>query len=126
MNQAFNAGQQLNKSAERGNAHNLALHNGASAQALGWPPKIANNFAKLAPGHAVDYGFLVLGAAGIATLVWLLTWGLRRASWRASLRWAAGVTLIWVLTTTLWLSWIDHGISYRPVVLALRQALPPP
>lgn len=97
---------------------------GASAQSLGWPPKIANNFAKLAPGHAVDYGFVTLGAAAVATLVWLLTWGLRRASWRASLRWAAGVTLMWVLITTLWLSWIDHGITYRPVVRALQQALP--
>lgn len=97
---------------------------GASAQTLGWPPRIANNFAKLVPGHVADYGFLALGSAGLATVVWLLTWGLRRASWRASLRWAAGVTLMWVLTATLWLAWIDRGISHRPVVLALQQALP--
>jgi len=97
---------------------------GASAQSLGWPPKVANNFAKIAPGHAVDYGFVALGGAAIATLVWLLTWGLRRANWRASLRWAAGVTLMWVLIASLWLSWIDHGMTYRPVVLSLQQALP--
>jgi hypothetical protein len=97
---------------------------GASAQSLGWPPKIANNFAKIAPGHAVDYGLVALGGAAIATLVWLLTWGLRRASWRASLRWAAGVTLMWVLISTLWLAWIDHGMTYRPAALALKQALP--
>lgn len=97
---------------------------GASAQSLGWPPKIANNFVKLAPGHAADYGFVALGSAGIATLVWLLTWGLRRASWRASLRWAAGVTFMWVLTTALWLPWMDYAISYRPVVASLKAALP--
>lgn len=97
---------------------------GASAQSLGWPPKIANNFAKLAAGHTVDYGIVALGGAIIATLAWLLTWGLRRASWRASLRWAAGVTLMWVLISALWLAWIDHGMTYRPVALALKQALP--
>lgn len=97
---------------------------GASAQSLGWPPKVANNFAKIAPGHTLDYGFVALGGAAIATLVWLLTWGLRRASWRAILRWAAGVTLMWVLIAALWLSWIDHGMTYRPVVLSLQRALP--
>lgn len=97
---------------------------GASAQAFGWPPKLANNFAKLAPGHEASFGtFALAGAAGM-TVVWLLTWGLRRASWRASLRWAAGVTLMWVLTTALWLPWIDHAISYRPVAESLRRSLP--
>lgn len=97
---------------------------GASAQALGWPPRLANNFAKLAPGYEVHYGIVALGSAAVVTALWLLTWGLRRASWRASLRWAAGLTLMWVLTATLWLPWIDHAISYRPVALALKQALP--
>lgn len=98
---------------------------GASAQALGWPPKIANNFTKLAPGHEVSYSMIALAAAAAASLFWLLSWGLRRAHWRASLHWAAGVTLMWVLTATLWLAWIDHAISYRPVALSLRSALPP-
>ncbi len=97
---------------------------GASAQGLGWPPKIANNFAKLAPGHEVDYGIVALAGAVGVTLFWLLSWGLRRAGWRATLRWAAGVTLMWVLTSTLWLEWIDHAISYRPVALSLKNALP--
>lgn len=98
---------------------------GASAQSLGWPARIAHNFAKLAPGHTVDYGFVALGGATLATLAWLLTWGLRRASWRASLRWATGLTLLWVLISALWLAWIDHGMTYRPVAQSLKQALPP-
>lgn len=98
---------------------------GASAQSLGWPSRIAHNFAKLVPGHTVDYGLVALGGAAIATLVWLLTWGLRRASWRASLRWAAGLTLLWVLIAALWFSWIDYGMTYRPVAQSLKQALPP-
>lgn len=98
---------------------------GASAQAFDWPPKIAHNFEKLAPGHEVDYSLLALGLAITLTAVWLISLGLRRASWRASLRWAAGVTLMWVLTATLWLPWIDYAISYRPVVLSLKKVLPP-
>jgi 4-amino-4-deoxy-L-arabinose transferase-like glycosyltransferase len=98
---------------------------GASAQVFDWPPKIARNFDKLAPGHEAHYSLLALALAVSLTAVWLLSWRLRRTSWRASLRWAAGVTLMWVLTVILWLPWIDHAISYRPVVLALKQVLPP-
>lgn len=98
---------------------------GASAQALDWPPRIARNFDKLAPGHEAHYPLATLAFAAIISVAWLLSWRLRRASWRASLRWAAGTTLMWALTATLWLSWIDHGKSYRPVAQALRTALPP-
>jgi 4-amino-4-deoxy-L-arabinose transferase-like glycosyltransferase len=97
---------------------------GASAQALDWPPKIANNFEKLAPGHAVQYSAFALAFAVLITLAWLMSWTLRRASWRPTLRWAAGTTLLWALVATLWMSWIDHGKSYRAVTLSLRAALP--
>ncbi len=97
---------------------------GASAQALGWPARMARQFARLAPGHQPDYSFTALAFAGGLTLLWLFSWGLRRASWRPTLRWAAGLTLMWALIASLWLSWIDHYKSYRPVVLALRAALP--
>jgi 4-amino-4-deoxy-L-arabinose transferase-like glycosyltransferase len=97
---------------------------GASAQGLGWPPKIASNFTKLAPGHEASFGFLPLAAAIVMTLLWLATWGLRRANWRPSLRWSVGLCLLWVLTATLWMPWIDHATTYRPVVLSLKNALP--
>ncbi|MBA3033581.1 MAG: hypothetical protein KKF85_06180 [Gammaproteobacteria bacterium] len=97
---------------------------GASAQALNWPPKIANNFEKLAPGHVVDYSTFAIVTAIVISLLWMLSWSLRRASWRPTLRWASGTTLLWVLVTMLWLSWIDHGKSYRAVALSLQTALP--
>lgn len=97
---------------------------GASAQALDWPPRIARNFDKLAPGHAVHYSIAALSFAVLVSLAWLVSLGLRRAGWRASLRWAAGTTLMWTLVATLWLSWIDHVKTYRPVVAALHAALP--
>lgn len=97
---------------------------GASAQALDWPPRIARNFDKLAPGHDVRYSLLALAFAAALTIFWLLLWRLPRANWRGSLHWAAGATLMWTLVATLWMSWIDHGKSYRPVALSLRNALP--
>jgi 4-amino-4-deoxy-L-arabinose transferase-like glycosyltransferase len=38
--------------------------------------------------------------------------------------WAAGMTLLWGLATTLWLDWIDYKKSYRSVAASLRQMLP--
>jgi 4-amino-4-deoxy-L-arabinose transferase-like glycosyltransferase len=97
---------------------------GASAQALDWPPRIAYNFEKLAPGHDVHYSLPALGFAGALTLAWVLSWRISRASWRGSLHWAGGITLLWALVATLWLSWVDHGTSYRPLAVSLRAALP--
>ncbi len=97
---------------------------GASAQALDWPAKIAANFAKIAPGHEVDYGpILLLWATGLS-LLWIGAWRLPRAPWRATLQWASGVTLLWALTSALWLSWLDHARSYRRVATEIRAALP--
>lgn len=97
---------------------------GASAQALGWPARIAHNFEKLAPGHAAAYSPAALAFAAAATLAWLLSARLPRAHWRASLRWAAGTLTMWTLVTTLLLPWIEHYKSYRPVVQSLRAAMP--
>ncbi len=97
---------------------------GASAQALDWPPQIAKNFNKLAPGHEVHYSLPALAFALAATVAWLVSWRLPRASWRANLHWAGGVTLMWALVATLWLSWLDHGKSYRAMTLSLKAALP--
>ena len=97
---------------------------GASAQALDWPPRIARNFEKLAPGHDVHYSLPVLAFALVVTLLWLLAWHLKRTSWRASLQWAGGTTLLWALIATLWLSWVDHAKSYRSVAQSLQAALP--
>lgn len=97
---------------------------GASAQALGWPPKIANNFSKLAPGHELHYSVIALLFATALSVAWVMSWRLPRATWRASLHWAGGLTLMWVLSAILLLPWVNHAKSYRPVVQALQAALP--
>jgi hypothetical protein len=38
--------------------------------------------------------------------------------------WAAGITLLWGLATTLILSWVDYGKSYRTVAHALKKSIP--
>lgn len=101
----------------------LLIWLGASAQALDWPPQVARNFDKLAPGHTVSYSVATLVFCGAVSLAWLASWRLARAPWRASLHWAAGTTLFWALTVGLWFSWIDHAKTYRPVVASLQAAL---
>lgn len=102
----------------------LLLWLGASAQALDWPPTIARNFDKLAPGHDDSYAVSVLLFALALSVAWVFSWRLPRAPWRANLHWAAGTTLMWTLTAMLWMSWIDHAKSYAAVAQSLRQALP--
>ena len=97
---------------------------GASAQGLDWPPKVAANFAKTAPGHVADYSLPVLLWAGLLSLAWLWSWRLARAPWRACLHWGAGATLLWALTAALWFSWLDHARSHRQLAESLRAALP--
>lgn len=98
---------------------------GASALALGWPAQIARNFEKLAPGHSTDYPLPAVAFALAASLAWVLSARLPRAPWRAAMRWGAGTLTMWALVTTLWLPWIDHYKSYRPVVQSLQASLPP-
>ncbi len=98
---------------------------GAVAMTYQWPPKIARYFSKNAPGFSVEYSWLALGLALLATAAWVLVLTrLPRSPYRVSTRWAAGVSVIWVLSCLLWLPWIDYGKTYRPVVMAIRQVLP--
>jgi len=95
----------------------LAIH-------LGWPPKIARNFDRLAPGHVADLAPTALLVALLLGALWLVLLWLPRTPWRPALRWAAGIAVLWGSMMTLWLPWIDHGKSYREVVAALRAQLP--
>ena len=98
---------------------------GASALFAGWPPKVAANAARIAPGFTANVSIPALVVALATTLGWLavLTM-LPRSPWRPAFRWTAGVTALWLLVVALLMPWIDHGKTYRPVVASLRQALP--
>lgn len=95
------------------------------AMLTGWPPRIANNFAKLEPGFALAFSTPAFAVATAATLVWAwLTVAAPPHPARATVTWASGLTLTWCLISTLWLPWVDYGKSYRGLAASLKRALP--
>jgi 4-amino-4-deoxy-L-arabinose transferase-like glycosyltransferase len=98
---------------------------GYCAMITGLPPKIANNFAKSAPGYVPQFEPLPFVAAAAMTLAWLyLVFFTAPSPTRGVTRWAAGVALLWGSFATLWLPWADHLKSYRNVALQLKSVLP--
>ncbi len=98
---------------------------GYVAMMLGVPPRIAHNFAKLAPGFEAHFAALPFAVALALTLGWLyLVLATAPAPTRSVTRWAAGVALLWGTFATLWLPWVDYQKSYRSVALELKARLP--
>jgi hypothetical protein len=91
----------------------------------GLPPRIANNFAKTAPGFAAQFELLPFAAALAMTLGWAyLMFYAAPSPTRGATRWAAGIALLWGTFATLWMPWADHIKSYRNVALQLKSTLP--
>ena len=98
----------------------------------GWAGLLLDNQAKIThwlkdfqPGFEPELHTAPFVIAIIATVLWVvLVWRVGRSMRRATLNWASGVTLIWILAMTLWLPWLDSGKSYRNMVAALKQSLP--
>jgi 4-amino-4-deoxy-L-arabinose transferase-like glycosyltransferase len=98
----------------------------------GWAGLLLDNQAKIThwlkdyqPGFEPELRTMPFVIAIIATVTWVvMVWRVGRSMRRATLNWASGVTLIWILAMTLWLPWLDSGKSYRSMVIALKQALP--
>jgi 4-amino-4-deoxy-L-arabinose transferase-like glycosyltransferase len=98
---------------------------GYIAMMTGLPPKIAHNFAKLAPGFVPEFNpFLFLVALALtATWIYLMFFTVY-SSTRSIARWATGIVLLWGTFATLWMPWADHQKSYRSVALQLRSKIP--
>lgn len=99
------------------------------AKQTGWPPKIAHNAFKLAPGFKPEFNLIAFLIAAIATIGWivLVHWRIsRRPSvlWRAVVLSSGGVILCWTLLMTLWLPWLNYGKSYSLVAQQLGAHLP--
>src|SRR5207244_9009517 len=59
------------------------------------------------------------------TVLWIiLVRPARRSNRRAVLNWAAGMTLLWGLYSTIWLPYLDSRRSYRTVAQAMASHLP--
>ena len=92
---------------------------------LGLPEDVARLFRDTQPGYRPPWQLAaVLVSVGL-TVLWLaLVRPARRSNRRAVLNWAAGMTLVWGLSGTLWLPYIDSRRSYRPVAESLAAHLP--
>lgn len=77
------------------------------------------------PDYSPEINGTAFSIALIASILWvIMVWRTGRSMRRATLNWASGVTLIWILSMTLWLPWLDSAKSYRSMVSALKDSLP--
>ena len=98
---------------------------GYIAMMTGLPPKVANNFAKSAPGFAPEFQVIYFLIALALSLGWIyLMFFTPYSPTRSVARWAAGVVLLWGTFAMLWMPWADFQKSYRSVALQLRSKIP--
>jgi 4-amino-4-deoxy-L-arabinose transferase-like glycosyltransferase len=104
----------------------LIMWVGWFAMTTGFPDAIARNFTRLEPGHVQHFSWIAFAVALACTAAWLalIAKSERSAPFRSVTFWAGGITLLWALTMTLLLSWIDYGKSYRQVATALKKNIP--
>jgi len=95
------------------------------AMMTGLPPKIANNFAKTAPGFMPQFELLPFLAALALLLGWLyVVLYAVPSQLRSVARWASGIVLLWGTVAMLLMPWVDYQKSYRSVALQLRSKVP--
>ena len=91
----------------------------------GLPEPVARMFRDTQPGFQPPWQWFSVIVSAFLTLLWLaLVRPARRSNRRAVLNWAAGTVLVWGLSATIWLPYIDSRRSYRPVAEALAAHLP--
>jgi hypothetical protein len=98
---------------------------GYVAMMTGIPSRVAQNFAKNAPGFVPDFNPFYFLVALALTSVWVyLMFFTAYSPTRSIARWAAGIVLLWGTFASLWMPWADHQKSYRSVALQLRTKIP--
>ena len=91
----------------------------------GMPETVARLFRDTEVGYKPSFHLGTMIAAVALTVLWvMLVRPARRSNRRAILNWAAGVTLIWGLATTIWLPYLDSRRSYRWTVENVAVRLP--
>jgi 4-amino-4-deoxy-L-arabinose transferase-like glycosyltransferase len=93
--------------------------------AHGMSPQVARFFRDSETGFQPRFHLGTILAAVFLTALWVvLVRPARRSNRRAVLNWAAGMTLLWGLYSTIWLPYLDSRRSYRSVVEAAAAHLP--
>ena len=91
----------------------------------GLPEPVAKMFRDTQPGFQPPWQWFSVIVSACLTLLWLaLVRPARRSNRRAVLNWAAGTILVWGLSATIWLPYLDSRRSYRPVAESLAIHLP--
>jgi 4-amino-4-deoxy-L-arabinose transferase-like glycosyltransferase len=91
----------------------------------GMPLNMARLLRDTEVGYHPSFHLGTMLAAVSLTVLWvMLVRPARRSNRRAILNWAAGVTLIWGLLTTIWLPYLDSRRSYRWTVENVAMRLP--
>jgi len=104
----------------------LVVWVGYGAMTLGVPARIAQAFARPAPGFEARFAPEQFVLALALLVGWLyVAFFTPPSAARGATRWAAGLTLLWASVAALWMPWVDHQKSYRAVALQLRSILPP-
>jgi 4-amino-4-deoxy-L-arabinose transferase-like glycosyltransferase len=103
----------------------LSLWAGWLALLAGWPAGFVEYIAILAPGFVprLEPGVTLLALGATAGWLWLLR-SSRQSPDALPASWAASLTLSWVLTMTLWLTYLDFGNSYRTMIEEMKRSLP--
>jgi 4-amino-4-deoxy-L-arabinose transferase-like glycosyltransferase len=92
---------------------------------LGYGAKIVVWLKEYQPGFVAELETAPFAIALFVTVLWVfLIWRVGRSVRRSLINWASGVTLLWILTMTLWLPWLDSGKSYRHMINDLNANLP--
>ena len=91
----------------------------------GWPAGIARQLATFQPAFEGRFAWLPFLVAAACTFLWAaLVARSMPTTRRALVNWGGGITLMWILASTLWLPYVDAGKSYKGVVSELANALP--
>lgn len=91
----------------------------------GWPSGIARELTAFQPGFEARFRWLPFLIAAAGTLLWAaLVARTMPTTRRALVNWGGGITLMWILASTLWLPYVDAGKSYKGLVRELDRALP--
>jgi len=93
--------------------------------ARGMAGPVASVLRDTEAGYRPPWRWLAIVVSALLTLLWLaLVRPARRSNRRAVLNWAAGMTLLWALYSTIWLPYLDSRRSYRTVALSMASQLP--
>jgi hypothetical protein len=92
---------------------------------LGMPARLHAHLHRLQPGYAASLKVWPFLLGLLFTAAWfVLLARLQRTPERPAITWAAGVTILWGLTASLFTGVVDTGKSYRAVFEDARKHLP--